>query len=77
MDAAERLSIIEDLRRLMASYVRFADHHRWQELAGLFTQDGTFTPYEPDGPVWLRMNGREEIATTIGGSNGHAASSPG
>ncbi|MEV6174338.1 nuclear transport factor 2 family protein [Streptomyces sp. NPDC051954] len=70
MNDVERLSAIEDLRRLMARYVRYADHKRWQDLAGLFTPDGTFTPHKPDGSVWLRMNGREEIAATIGGSSG-------
>ncbi|MHA4949249.1 nuclear transport factor 2 family protein [Micromonospora sp. SD19] len=25
----------------MARYVRYADHHRWQDLAGLFTPNGT------------------------------------
>jgi hypothetical protein len=70
MDAVERLSIIEDLRRLMAFYVRSADHHRWQDLAGLFTPDGTFTPHKPDGSVWLRMEGREKIAEMVGSSGG-------
>jgi hypothetical protein len=68
MDDIERLSTIEDVRRLMARYVRYADHQRWQDLAGLFTPDGTFTPHKPDGSVWLRMSGREEIAATIGSS---------
>jgi hypothetical protein len=70
MDTVERLSIIEDLRRLMARYVRYADHQRWQDLAGLFTPDGTFTPHKPDGSVWLRMEGREQIAATVGSSGG-------
>ncbi|MFZ4156769.1 nuclear transport factor 2 family protein [Streptomyces pseudogriseolus] len=70
MDAVERLSIIEDLRRLMARYVYYADHHRWQDLAGLFTPAGTFTPHKPDGSVWLHMEGREQIAETVGASGG-------
>jgi SnoaL-like protein len=70
MDTVERLSAIEDLRRLMARYVRYADHKRWQDLAGLFAQDGTFTPYKPDGSVWLRMEGREEIVATVGAAGG-------
>jgi hypothetical protein len=69
MDAVERLSIIEDLRRLMARYVRSADHHRWQDLVGLFTPDGTFTPHKPDGSVWVRMEGRDKIAEIVS-SNG-------
>ncbi|MEU1542026.1 nuclear transport factor 2 family protein [Actinacidiphila glaucinigra] len=70
MNDVERLTAIEELRRLMARYVRYADHKRWQDLASLFTPDGTFTPHKPDGSVWLRMKGRADIAVTIGGSNG-------
>nr|WTB02911.1 nuclear transport factor 2 family protein [Streptomyces antimycoticus] len=70
MDAVERLSATEDLRRLMARYVRYADHQRWKDLAGLFTPDGTFTPHKPDGSVWFRMEGREKIAETVGASGG-------
>ncbi|GHA76760.1 MULTISPECIES: nuclear transport factor 2 family protein [Streptomyces] len=70
MDTVDRLSIIEDLRRLMASYVRYADNQRWQDLTELFTEDGTFTPHKPDGSVWLHMEGREQIAETIGASGG-------
>lgn len=70
MHTLERLATIEDLRRLMARYVRYADHQRWQDLAGLFTPDGTFTPHKPDGSVWMRMEGRDGIAATVGGSGG-------
>jgi len=70
MDAVDRLSSVEELRRLMGRYVRYADHRRWQDLAGLFTPDGTFTPHKPDGSVWLRMEGREQIAATVGASGG-------
>ncbi|MEV4177714.1 nuclear transport factor 2 family protein [Nonomuraea sp. NPDC049709] len=70
MDAIDRLSITEELRRLMARYVRYADHQRWQDLANLFTPDGTFTPHKPDGSVWLRMEGRAGIAATVGASGG-------
>ncbi|MGW5557011.1 nuclear transport factor 2 family protein [Micromonospora sp. NPDC003944] len=69
MNDLERLTIIEDLRRVMARYVRYADHHRFEDLAGLFTPDGTFTPYKPDGSMWMRMEGREGIASSIGGRN--------
>ncbi|AKG46860.1 dehydratase [Streptomyces xiamenensis] len=70
MEAVERLSITEELRRLMARYVRYADHQRWDDLANLFTPDGTFSPHKPDGTVWLHMNGRDEIAATVGSSGG-------
>jgi hypothetical protein len=69
MDIVERLEIVEDTRRLMADYVRHADHHQWQDLADLFTPDGTFTPYKPDGSVLLRMAGRDQIAATLGAGN--------
>lgn len=70
METLERLSITDGLRRLMARYVRYADHQRWEDLANLFTEDGTFTPHKPDGSVWLRMNGRDEIIATVGSSGG-------
>ncbi len=57
MDGIEQhLNIIESLRRLMARYVYAADHQRWQEVASLFTPEGTFTPYNADGTVLRRMN---------------------
>ena len=37
MKEVERLSTIEDLRRLMARYVYNADQQRWEDLASLFT----------------------------------------
>ncbi|GAB3208282.1 nuclear transport factor 2 family protein [Nocardia tengchongensis] len=70
MDTLERLSIIEELRRVMARYVHFADQQRWEDLAGLFTPDGTFTPHKPDGSVWMRMQGRDEIVATLQQSGG-------
>ena len=73
MDDIERLTIIEDLRRLMARYVYSADHQRWPELAALFTPDGTFTPHNVDGSVAQRMAGREEIAASIPAAIGPGA----
>lgn len=73
MDDIERLTIIEDLRRLMARYVYSADHQRWPELAALFTPDGTFTPHNVDGSVAQRMAGRKEIAASIPASVGPGA----
>jgi hypothetical protein len=35
MNEIERLTIIEEIRRLMARYVRYADYQRWHDLAGL------------------------------------------
>jgi hypothetical protein len=70
MHDLDRLTLAEEIRRVMARYVRYADHQRWQDLASLFTPAGTFTPHKPDGSVWLHMSGREEIAATIGGTAG-------
>ncbi|MFR9794773.1 nuclear transport factor 2 family protein [Streptomyces sp. MS06] len=65
MHDLDRLVIVEDLRRLMASYVHLADHQRWEELAQLFTPDGTFTPRLVDGSPVRVMRGRREIADSI------------
>jgi hypothetical protein len=73
INAVERLTIIEDLRRLMARYVYSADHQRWRDLAALFTPDGTFTPHNVDGSVAQRMAGREEIAASIPAAIGPGA----
>jgi len=69
MDTAERLAIIEDVRHVMARYARYADNHRWQDLADLFTPDATYTPYKPDGTPWLRMEGREGIVSNLVSAN--------
>jgi hypothetical protein len=73
MKEIERLSTIEDLRRLMARYVYNADQQRWKDLASLFTTDGTFTPHNVDGSVARRMEGRAEIAESIPASIGPGA----
>jgi hypothetical protein len=70
MDDIERLTITEEIRRVMARYVRYADHQRWEDLAGLFTPAGTFTPLKPDGSVWMNMSGREDIAKSIASTAG-------
>ncbi|MFD0026227.1 nuclear transport factor 2 family protein [Streptomyces sp. NPDC058382] len=73
MDAIERLSTIEDLRRLMARYVYNADMQSWENLASLFTTDGTFTPHNTDGSVAARMAGRSQIAESIPANVGTGA----
>jgi SnoaL-like domain len=73
VDDVERLTIVEDLRRLMARYVYKADHQRWPDLAALFAPDATFTPHNVDGSVARRMAGREEIAASIPASIGPGA----
>jgi hypothetical protein len=57
------------MRRLEASYARYADENRWQDLADLFTMDGTFTPLDVEGNVLVSMSGRAEIAATLGAVN--------
>ncbi|MFC4330913.1 nuclear transport factor 2 family protein [Streptomyces andamanensis] len=73
MNATERLSTIEELRRVMARYVYAADHQNWSELASLFTEDGTFTPHNVDGTVLRTMGSPAEIAATIPVSVGPGA----
>lgn len=45
----ETLNAIEDIRRLEARYARYADYKRWEDLAGLFTEDGSFRSLDVDG----------------------------
>jgi hypothetical protein len=68
----EKLVAINEIREVMARYVRHADHKEFEDLAGLFTPDGTYTPHHVDGRVWMHMEGRESIATTISDSVGNA-----
>jgi SnoaL-like domain len=68
----ERLVATDEIRELMARYVRYADHKQWHELAGLFVPDGTFTPHGVDGTVIVRMAGREDIARKINAAVGSA-----
>src|SRR5260370_33381628 len=56
----ETLDAIEDIRELEA---RYADETRWEDLAGLFTEDGWFRPFDPDGNELAHMVGRADIAT--------------
>ena len=66
MDDIDVLNAIEDIRRLEARYARYADENRWQDLADLFTMDGTFTPLDVEGNVLVSMSGQAEIAATLG-----------
>src|SRR3954467_4158295 len=68
----EKLVAINEIREVMARYARHADHKEFEALAGLFTPDGTFTPHKVDGSVWMHMEGRDGIATTISESVGNA-----
>ncbi|HKC81698.1 MAG TPA: nuclear transport factor 2 family protein [Gemmatimonadaceae bacterium] len=72
MSDVERLVAINEIREVMARYARHADHKEFEDLAGLFTPDGTFTPHKVDGSVWMHMEGRDGIATTISESVGNA-----
>jgi hypothetical protein len=65
----ETLDAIEDIRRLEARYARYADEKRWEDLAGLFTEDGWFRPLDVEGRELLKMTGREDIASSLGSRN--------
>jgi len=65
----ETLDAIEDIRALEARYARYADHKRWKDLAGLFTEDGWFRPLDAEGNEIAHMAGREDIATQLGARN--------
>jgi len=65
----ETLNAIEDIRRLEARYARYADEKRWEDLAGLFTEDGWFRPLDVGGNAIAKMVGREGIATALGSRN--------
>ncbi|MEU8544212.1 hypothetical protein AB0C52_30200 [Streptomyces sp. NPDC048717] len=61
VDTIERLHVSGDVRRLMARYVRYADPQRRQDLAGLITENASYTTEKPDGSPWLMLPVREEI----------------
>lgn len=68
----ERLVASDEIRELMARYVRFADYKRWNDLAETFLPDGSFTPYDVDGNPRAEMRGRADIAHTIDTTIGSA-----
>ena len=68
----ERLTLADEIRELMARYVRYADEKRWDALAQLFTPDGSFTPLDVAGKPLAQMEGREAIARVIDASVGNA-----
>jgi hypothetical protein len=68
----EKLIAAEEIRELMARYVRFADTKQWDRLAALFLADASFIPRKIDGSIWFHMSGRDEIARQIGTSVGTA-----
>jgi len=70
--ALEQLKITDDIRTVMAKYVRNADYKNFVELANLFTESGTFTPQDVAGNALITMNGRNEIAGKITESVGQA-----
>ena len=57
MEDLERLIIIEQVRRLKATYCRLLDQHLWPELAALFVPDAHFTLATTGEP--LRFDGVE------------------
>jgi hypothetical protein len=69
MNDIARLTATEEVRRVMARYVYCADHHRWDELAALFTPDAPFTAYTVDGSIQAQMKGRDDIARRLAERN--------
>ncbi|GAB3744183.1 hypothetical protein GCM10027598_78300 [Amycolatopsis oliviviridis] len=69
MQDLARLVATEDVRRVMARYVYRADHHRWDDLAALFTADAPFVASTVDGSVQARMTGRDDIAAQLKSRN--------
>lgn len=65
----ETLNAIEDIRRLEARYARYADEKRWQDLAGLFAEDGWFRSLDVDGNEIVSMTGPADIAGQLGARN--------
>jgi hypothetical protein len=70
MTDLKRLIVIEDIRALQSSYVRYADLKDWQALVGLFLPDAAFTPYDAEGNPQVVMTGRDEIAKRVSASVG-------
>jgi len=68
----ERLTLSDEIRELMARYVRYADEKRWDDLARLFTPEGVFTPLDAAGDPVAHMTGREQIARVIRTTVGNA-----
>ncbi len=68
----EKLIITDEIRSVMAKYVRLADSKSWKSLASLFTPTGSFTPMDVSGAALIVMEGREKIAEIIGESVGDA-----
>ncbi|MCF2505276.1 nuclear transport factor 2 family protein [Dyadobacter sp. CY107] len=61
----EELKAKDQIRELMARYVRYADEKNWTDLASLFTPEGSFTPLNVNGQPLVQMQGRQQIAQTI------------
>ena len=69
---SDQLLVSDNIRDLMARYVRHADNKQWHDLASLFTPDGSFTPLNVGGKPLTEMSGREQIASKISTSVGRA-----
>lgn len=65
----DTLNAIEDIRHLEARYARYADQKRWQDLAGLFADDGWFRSLDVDGNEIVHMVGPADIAEQLGAHN--------
>lgn len=70
--STETLNTKDEIRELMARYVRHADEKNWSLLASLFIPNGVFMPLDVEGVPLIVMEGREHIADTISNSVGAA-----
>jgi len=68
----EHLKITDEIRGLMARYVRHMDNKEWEKLVSLFTIEASFTLLDVLGEALAVMTGRDHIAKTIAGFVGRA-----
>jgi len=61
MNQLDRLTAIEEVKRLKASYCRYLDTKDWKHLAACFTEDGVFDHGGEQGAV----QGRTEIVAFL------------
>src|SRR5258707_1107615 len=61
----EKLVAINEIREVMARYARHADHKEFEDLAGLFTPDGTFTPHKESDYALTTANTHEPSTVAV------------
>lgn len=68
----EQLKITDDIRMLMARYVRHTDNKDWEKLVSLFSLEASFTLLDVLGEVLAVMTGKNNIVEMIAGMVGRA-----